>query len=255
VEIKEMNLYIDKLIKGLKNPIKAIYYIIGKGYQKDKVESALINNAPVNLVVHVGGHLAQEVEFYRSLGVEHIIWIEADPSTIDKLQSNIEKYETAAIRKMEHSVINATISSSDGEEVMFNVFNNKGGSSSIKKPTALMKETWPSLSVIGDPLKQITSRLDTVLASIDLSTYKKKNNLLVLDIQGNEGPALQGIGIYGDGLFNMIHTEISKKALYEESTMFEEIDDWMREHGYKLASHSYAYVPWHGDVVYSKIEK
>jgi len=250
-----MNFYFDKLIKGLKNPIKAIFYIIGKGYQKDKVESALINNSPVNLVVHVGGHLAQEVEFYRSLGVEHIIWIEADPSTIDKLQSNIEKYETAATRKMEHSVINATISSSDGEEVMFNVFNNKGGSSSIKKPTALMKEKWPNLSVIGDPLKMITSRLDTVLAAIDLSAYKMKNNLLVIDIQGNEGPALQGIGAYGDGLFNMIQTEISKKALYEDSTMFDEIDDWMSEHGYKLASHSYAYVPWHGDVVYSKIKK
>ncbi len=32
--------------------------------------------------------------------------------------------------------------------------------------------------------------------------------------------------------------------------MFGEIDDWMRVHGYKLTS--YAYVPWHGDVVYSK---
>ena len=34
---------------------------------------------------------------------------------------------------MEHSVINVTISRSDGEEIMLNVFNNKAGSSSIKK--------------------------------------------------------------------------------------------------------------------------
>ena len=57
-------------------------YIIAKDYQKDKIVSALINNALVNLVVHFGVLLAQE----------------ADPITINKLKSNIEKHETAAIR-------------------------------------------------------------------------------------------------------------------------------------------------------------
>ena len=59
MEIKKINFYIDKLIKGLKNPIKANVYIIRKDYQKDKIKSALINNALVNLVVHSGVLLAQ----------------------------------------------------------------------------------------------------------------------------------------------------------------------------------------------------
>jgi len=250
-----IHIYIDRLIKGIKNPFKAVSYIIGQGYQQNKVELALKANSPIKLVVHVGGHLAQEIELYRDLGVDHVIWLEADIFTIVKLKSNIEKHENIASRKMKHTVLEATISSSDGEEVMFNVFNNKGASSSIKKPTALMAEKWPHFTVVGDPVMKITSRLDTVLGELDLSAYQNTRNLLVLDIQGNEGAALQGVGLLSGGFFGMIQTEISKKALYEDSTMFSDVDSWMSQHGYKLSSHSYSYVPWHGDVVYRKISK
>ena len=74
---------------------------------------------------------------------------------------------------------------------------------------------------------------------------------MVLDIQGNEGPALEGLGKYHE-MFTMIQSEISQLELYEGSTMFSEIDEWMKKRGFKLFSHSYSYVPWHGDLVYSK---
>ena len=32
--------------------------------------------------------------------------------------------------------------------------------------------------------------------------------------------------------------------------MFEEIDDWISEHRYKLASNSFADAPWYNEVVY-----
>jgi hypothetical protein len=30
-------------------------------------------------VVHVGAHTGQEVEAYEACGIEHVLWIEADP--------------------------------------------------------------------------------------------------------------------------------------------------------------------------------
>tara|TARA_B100000795_G_scaffold114994_1_gene85375 strand:- start:2570 stop:3364 length:795 start_codon:yes stop_codon:yes gene_type:complete len=247
----KMETFFKRLLKGFKNPIQGFLYILGTGWKSDKVESSLLSNSPIDFVVHVGGHLAQELDLYRILGVQHIVWIEADPSTFVKLEKKLKILEAEQVKKIKHTVINATISDEDGKEVDFYVFNNKGGSSSIKKPGKLMSKTYPHLSVIGEPLRLKTSRLDTILSSIHFSKNKSKKNLLVLDIQGNEGAALKGLGDCHK-MFSMIQSEISRKALYQDSTMFIDIDGWMKERDFKLLSHSYLYIPWHCDVVYQK---
>src|SRR5690349_24723633 len=75
-------------------------------------------------VLHIGAHLGQEAEMYNQLGMEKMIFIEANPSIYDQLVSNIAKYPNA-------KAIKACISDKDGESVVFNISSNEGQSSSI----------------------------------------------------------------------------------------------------------------------------
>lgn len=213
------------------------------------MNQAIIANAPYSLIVHAGAHIGQEVENYRALGAQKILWIEADPAIFDRLKQNLSRAEAAASKKLNHLMVNAMIGARDGEAVDFHVFNNDGQSSSRFEPTDALKNRWAGLDVIGSPKKLITYRLQTAFASVGLQESDFANALLVLDLQGGEYEALLGLG---DDIkkFAVVETEVSREQIYKGQKTFEYLDGIFNLSGFKIAAPADNEIPWHGDIVY-----
>lgn len=56
-----------------------------KYFRASKYELLMARRAPIDQIVHVGAHFAEDAEFYEACGAETVLWIEADPTTFDKL--------------------------------------------------------------------------------------------------------------------------------------------------------------------------
>lgn len=197
----------------------------------------------IDTIVHVGAHLAEELEPYMNLNPKKIVWIEGDPDLFNLMEKKlILSMQTHCIPMV---WLNTLVSDKDGDLVEFKRFNNQGASSSIFSSTELASETWPGLSETGEKLILRTRRLDSILKSLSIEI--KSKSALVLDIQGAELLALKGLGDFL-GSFDFIEVEVSKEEIYKGAPLYPEINAYLINAGYEQISET----PWHGDVVYKK---
>jgi FkbM family methyltransferase len=137
-------------------------------------------------ILHIGGHLGQESDWYASLGKD-VLWIEAMPAAVAALATRIEPYSN-------QSVIEACVSDRDGERVTFHVSSNDhGASSSLFRfgSAAIGAESmWPDLDLrMTHELELTTTALDTILAGVD---RPERFDHWVIDVQGAELLVLKG---------------------------------------------------------------
>ncbi len=233
-------------LKGLEQTAKRLVPQSWRKYfRASKYELLMQRLAPVDLIVHVGAHWAEDAALYESSGARTVLWIEADPDTFREL-NNVLAQRNGPTR---HLAECALVSATPGEALAFNRFNGDGSSSSVYHSTQTLKDRFPHVGESGDVLQLTTRTLDEILArhGIDVAAFNRP--MLVVDVQGHELAVLQGLG---DGLaaFSMCKCEVSRVAMYQGGAMFSEIDAQMKQHGFRLASHRYVQVPKHGDVLY-----
>jgi FkbM family methyltransferase len=212
-------------------------------------ENEIMNQ--ISLVVHVGAHIGQEVDVYRQLGVQQIVWIEADTEIYHRLQDNIRMKESNSSNRINHIFINALVGESNDDIIKFYPFNNDGQSSSRYKPTQLLKDTWVGLDTLETPKEIRTYRLDSILESIKLDEGRYSNAKLVIDVQGGEYQVLIGTGQYIDK-FNFIEVEVSKEEIYEGQKLFGYIDNFLTLKNFKRNENNINDIPWHGNVIYHR---
>jgi FkbM family methyltransferase len=171
-------------------------------------------------VIHIGGHLGQESDLYRSLGLR-VIWIEADPETHAKL-------EKAITWQPDQRALCYLLTDRDGDMVDFHVSSNAGASSSIF-PLGKALEIWPKLHMLRS-VRLRTRRFDRIVneAGIDPAAYRG----LVLDTQGSELLILKGMG---DLLsrFDFIKTEAADFAAYDGGCTLQEIAALLHPLGFR----------------------
>jgi FkbM family methyltransferase len=176
------------------------------------------NNLTSNGIIHIGGHLAQEYDEYKKIGVKHQIWVEANPTfyyqIVDKL-----KHDKDCL------VLNYAIFDEE-KEVDFGVANN-GASSSIL-PLKNHLKYYPNINYDGY-IKITTKRLDTIIKehNINLNNYDG----LVMDVQGVELRVLKSLGDLVNN-FNFIQTEINLEELYEGCCLINELDEYLLTYGF-----------------------
>lgn len=188
---------------------------------------------------HVGASTGQEITEYYKNGIEHTVWIEALPDIFKQLQINIKSYHNAI-------AINECISEVDGKEVLFNVANNEGQSSSLLEFGTHIKEH-PTVKFINR-IKMGTIRLDTLIEKYRLDM--RKYDFLNIDLQGAELLALKGLGRYIEG-FSYLYIEINTAELYRGCPMVEEIDAYVDPYGFKRMETKMTNWKW-GDAYYQK---
>lgn len=189
------------------------------------------------ILIHVGAHNAQELNFYEECGVDKIFWVEANSSIVKSLKDNLEPSKNI--------IIEAVVSDSNNEEVNFNIANNTQASSILDLGTH--KSLFPDVSYVETQIKR-SKTLDSIFSSF----YPIGDiDFLNLDIQGAELKALKG---FSDNLNRVkaIYTEINTEEVYKGCGLLSEIDDFLSGFGFdRMETKMWPNHPW-GDAFYLK---
>lgn len=180
----------------------------------------------VNGVVHVGGHIGEEVPEYLS-NEWNVIIFEPQKSCFDKIinDNRVEKYNVAL--GPEKKLVELHIAS-----------NNE--SSSILAPKT---------HLIEHPHISFNSKI--IVEQDLLDNYDTKNfNFLNLDVQGYELEVLKGAEKTLSHI-DYIYTEVNTNHLYENCVLLDELDGWLNTRGFERVAVSMTKFNW-GDALYVK---
>lgn len=184
-------------------------------------------------ILHVGAHLCEEDNDYKSKGVTNIVWIEGNEELVKKMIKRGKK------------IYHYLVSDINNEEVEFKISNN-GQSSSILD-FGKHKDYYPEINFIKTK-KYLTTRIDKIYENENLS--KEFANFLNIDIQGAELNALKGMG---DILINFdyLYLEVNKEEVYKGCCLVDEIDDYLKKYNFERVETSWTDMGW-GDAFYKK---
>lgn len=170
-------------------------------------------------VIHVGANEGQERDDYARHGLQ-VVWIEPIPAVFSKLQANISGYG-------QQHAYQYLVTDKDGETYQFHVANNRGESSSILD-LGQHAELWPHVHYQESiALSSIT--LDSLVERQHIDV--KKYDVLILDTQGSELLVLKGAERLLSGI-RYIRTEAADFELYKDCAQVDEIDAFLRMHGF-----------------------
>ena len=209
----------------------------------EEIVGRLRRRAPVDLVVHVGAHLAEEAPLYRSLGVKKILWIEADPILFNRLKSSLSGPDSWT----DHVFVQSLVSSRSGEEVTLYHYSNDGSSNSVYQPTDALLERWPAVRPTGASSVVATSTLRDILSSAGVDPQSYETSLLVIDVQGHELQVLEGATPEIISSFSMICVEVSMQPLYHGAAGGDLVTAWIQQCGFRVGTP----IPKvHGDILF-----
>jgi len=173
-------------------------------------------------LIHAGAHFAEERDEYLDLGFDSVYWIEALPETAEICRGILSGYSG-------HHLIVATLSSQTDQEVEFYLAGAESSSSSILKPH-LISASHPEVSVTRK-IHLKTTTFDRLLE--DNSFHDHKSYGLVIDLQGAEGPALEGAMSLLPKI-NFLIAEVTTRELYKDGTRFRALNRFLAKQGFVL---------------------
>lgn len=176
-------------------------------------------------VIHIGAHQCEEADFYNSININDVIWIDANP-----LRENVYKY---------------LVSDKDNIEFDFNISNNTESSSiyTIK----MHSDEYPDIYYTNtNKIKSIT--LDSIYTKNNIDPMKY--NMWNICIQGSELNALRG-GIKNIESIDIIYTKIYTKELYENNPIITDMDTFLIQYNFERILTEYTTNGW-GNALYVK---
>lgn len=185
-------------------------------------------------VFHVGAHLCEELEVYmRVFGLrpDDVVWVDANADLIKKNKENrVPNCYVAALDETER-------------EVEFKITNNGQSSSLLELGTHA--QSYPHI-VVTERRVVKTQTLPNFIAQngIDMSKY----NVWNFDIQGSELHVLRG-GAEFLKYADCIYTEVNTGEVYKGCGQLQELDDFLKEHGFTRVAQNIVSANW-GDAVY-----
>lgn len=210
------------------------------------IEYQLTHSKPIDLVVHVGAHLGEELEFYESIGASKILWIEADPDLFVRLKTNLSKSTSEKTFNIAHL---ALVSSTSNKVLNLKRYSNDGASNSVYSPTKEFKRLWPFLYEVGENLSLTAQTLIEILNEYDIDVKSFSSSLLVLDTQGHELDVLIGATPELVQKFKYICVEISLVPVYDGGADGYEVLNWLYKNGFEAITSTTPHPSNHGDVL------
>jgi len=189
-------------------------------------------------IIHVGAHEAEELDDYIKLGVNSIIWIEANPKIFNKLKNMTDKHSGS-------SVYNFAAYHSDNEIIELNIANN-GQSSSIFE-LGTHKQEHPHVHYI-EKIQVPTKKVDSLIEELKIDRFQF--DFINIDIQGAELIALQGMQKQLQ-FAKYIYLEVNEKQLYNGCALINELDLFLEKFKFtrkitKMTQHGW------GDALYTR---
>ena len=189
-----------------------------------------LNRKDIKKVVHVGADRGGELPQYRNMGVEEVVWVEANPEVYEELLENLELMDVSEVKSLP---FNQLISDSDDIETDFNIYygwdaghlvGNKGMSSLLKA-----KNSWWGSECYRGTVKLQSSTLDTFLEKNSLGY---DYDMLNMDTQGAELMVCKGAIKLLESV-KYINSEVTLyNPQYEGNPLFNEIYDFLKPFGF-----------------------
>jgi FkbM family methyltransferase len=178
--------------------------------------ASLIKQYGVNVtgVIHVGGHIGQEMETYKKNNVTNLIVFEPQKVPFQKLSAVVESVGFDNV-----TLINKALGNSC--ETVEMTCNDDGLCSSILNPKHVL-EQYPNI---------IFDRKETVeMVTMDSVIPENHDfNFLNMDTQGYELEVLKGARKTLEKI-DCVYTEVNNTEVYENNALIEEIDEFLKEY-------------------------
>ena len=188
-------------------------------------------------VLHVGAHLGEEAPDYEKFGWTPVIWVEAQPGLVQKLNSKLDN--------LKHKVIEAAIWEEDGVALKLHIASNSQSTSLLNFGTH--SDSYPDITFVSE-IDVSTKRLDTIIQPDEMP------NFINLDIQGVELPAIKSLGNLLLSV-DYIYTEVNKKQVYEGCTLVTDLDEYLFINGFKRVTTRWYLKEGWGDALYIRSSK
>ncbi|MEG5041801.1 MULTISPECIES: FkbM family methyltransferase [unclassified Microcoleus] len=189
-------------------------------------------------VVHVGAHEGHETGLYQAMGVQRVLYIEANPEVFERLQIKIAEFPNV-------QAVNCAVSDRNGT---VNLHVTSMDQSSSILPLKLHAEIYPTIQETHQVTVE-SKTLDTLLQELELEAADF--NIINIDIQGAELLALQGATNLLKGV-EAINTEVNYEELYEGCALIDQIDEFLANYGFDRAATTTPLHPSWGDAFYVK---
>ena len=189
-------------------------------------------------ILHIGAHSAEEKTDYinSNWGSQGITWVEAQKELCDQIK----------IRPLTNDkVLNCLAWNENNQLLKFNKSNNSQSSSILDFGTH--KQTYPTITVVEEVYLN-SVRLDALLLQDEMI------DLINVDVQGVEKEVLEGLGKIITNA-NYIYTEVNRKRVYENCTLIQDLDAFLKQFAFKRVTTKWMYGAGWGDALYIKSPK
>lgn len=190
-------------------------------------------------VVHLGAHHAEELSIYQHHGVptDKIVWVEANPDMVERIRTSLPSGS---------KVVHAAVTDSN-KKVTFHVTNNSVSSSMLPLGTHAADHPGvvyvKDVEVEGKTLPQIFEENNLHTADYDF---------LLMDIQGGEGCALQGMGDFIKN-FKHVVTEFCETEQYVGATLWDDLKGMIEAKGFRFVERR-VFPDRAGDALFERID-
>ncbi len=196
---------------------------------------------PVRLIrgiIHVGAHEAEELSDYREARIEHILWVEANPSKWSFLEDKLSGFSAMSLGRF-------AASPKTGGSALLNIASN--GQSSSLLALGTHADHYPSIKYSQKqsvPLVAVDDWID------QLGANRSRLNFINLDIQGYELEALRGLKRQLE-FTDFIYTEVSFEEVYVDCALIADLDEYLGVFGFSRVALVDTGAGW-GDALYAK---
>ncbi|MEG4352128.1 FkbM family methyltransferase [Microcoleus sp. LAD1_D3] len=189
-------------------------------------------------IIHIGAHEGKEIARYRAMGVQRVLFVEANPAVFERLKTNIAGFPHVL-------AVNCAVSNINGTSTLY--VTSMDQSSSIL-PLKDHQKFYPEIKEVERVVVE-SRTLDTLLEELQINPADF--NILNIDIQGAELLALQGATNVLRHI-EAINTEVNYEELYEGCALIDEIDDFLERCGFDRVATTTPFHPSWGDAFYVK---
>ena len=180
------------------------------------------HNVNINGVIHVGGHIGDELEEYR--GIENIIIFEPQKHCYDQLVAKANRIDLPG------TFVNKALGNFVGEAEITS--DPTGLTGSLLEPGLVVD--YPDI-VFSEKFMVEVSRMDDEIPA------DHPYNFLNMDVQGYELEVLKG-GLTTLEKIDYVMTEVNRAEVYKKCAMMWELTELLEEYGFKPVAEA-----WHGD--------
>lgn len=206
-------------------------------------------NKEIKNVLHIGADRGGELPQYRALGVEKVVWVEANPEVYGELLENLEIMNIPEVQSLP---FNALVSNVDDIDTPFHLYYNFDaghlvGNKGMSSMLMVEPHHWSAGCYRGT----------IMLSSLRLDTFLERNQLgfdfdmLNMDVQGAELMVCDGAEKVLNNV-KYINIEVTfSSPQYQGNPLFHEVQAYLALKGFNHISTELSDPTW-GDAIFAR---